>query len=70
MSALAHFEIYERPGRPGGHEEWRWRLRAGNGEIVASGEGYPDELGVRQGIIDFTQAAAVASERQVEVVIE
>lgn len=21
-------------------QEWRWRLRAGNGEIIASGEGY------------------------------
>lgn len=20
--------------------EWRWRLKAGNGEIIASGEGY------------------------------
>jgi uncharacterized protein len=28
------FELY-RSGT-----EWRWRLKAGNGEIIASGEGY------------------------------
>lgn len=39
-----HFEIYRQTSGSlavavlGG--EWRWRLRAKNGEIVASGEGY------------------------------
>jgi uncharacterized protein YegP (UPF0339 family) len=28
------FELYRSVG------EWRWRLRAVNGEIIASGEGY------------------------------
>lgn len=32
-----HFEVY-RSGRI--WREWRWRLRAGNGEPIASGEGY------------------------------
>lgn len=44
MTATA--EIYETDrqdeGGPegGSTTEWRWRVRAGNGEIVASGEGY------------------------------
>lgn len=29
-----YFEIYQT------YNEWRWRLRAGNNEIIASGEGY------------------------------
>jgi len=39
-----HFEIFRQGGNAlasvliGG--EWRWRLRATNGEIIASGEGY------------------------------
>lgn len=32
------FEIY----RSG--DEWRWRLKARNGEIIASGEGYKNRL--------------------------
>lgn len=32
---LRHPEVYQ--GEDG---EWRWRQRAGNGEIVAQGEGY------------------------------
>lgn len=28
------FEMYQQGG------QWRWRLRAGNGEIIASGESY------------------------------
>lgn len=24
--------------------EWRWRLRAGNNEIIASGEGYQNKV--------------------------
>lgn len=30
-----HFEI-----SPGRDHQWRWRFRAANGEIIASGEGY------------------------------
>lgn len=33
------FEIYTKTTWLG-RREWRWRLRARNGEIVASGEGY------------------------------
>lgn len=34
-----HFEIY-RSGLI--RREWRWRLRAGNGRVIASGEGFAD----------------------------
>jgi len=36
MSAprMARFEVYPTAG------EWRWRLVAGNGEVLASGEGF------------------------------
>lgn len=30
--------------------EWRWRLKARNGQIVASGEGYKTRGGVLSGI--------------------
>ena len=33
------FEIYRRRLS---RQPWRWRLRADNGEIIASGEGYRD----------------------------
>lgn len=32
-----HYEIYRRRL---GRAPWRWRLRAENGEIIASGQGY------------------------------
>jgi uncharacterized protein len=32
-----HFEIYRRRLH---RAPWRWRLRAANGEIIASGQGY------------------------------
>ena len=37
MSETA-FEVFE-----DGSGEWRWRLKAGNHEIVASSEGYTDK---------------------------
>ena len=33
-----HYEIYK-----DGSDEWRWRIKAGNSEIVASGEGYKNK---------------------------
>lgn len=39
-----HFEIYREGGGGllalGSPELWRWRLKAGNGEIIAQGEAY------------------------------
>lgn len=47
-----HFEIYRAgPGIVGGirgllssQGEWRWRLKAANHEIIASGEGYTNKV--------------------------
>lgn len=35
-----NFQIYSRPEGLIGATQWRWRLVAGNGQIIASGEGY------------------------------
>jgi hypothetical protein len=32
--------------------DWRWRVKAGNGEIVASGEGYTTRTDAKRGIAD------------------
>lgn len=37
--------------------DWRWRLKAANGEIVASGEGYSRKQGVLAGIKAHRRAA-------------
>ena len=52
----AKFEIYT-----DAKGEYRFRLKAGNGEIVATGEGYSSEAGVRKGIEAVQRAAAEAT---------
>jgi uncharacterized protein YegP (UPF0339 family) len=42
------FEVY-----PDKADEWRWRLKADNGEIVAVGEGYTREADAERGITDM-----------------
>jgi uncharacterized protein YegP (UPF0339 family) len=37
-------------GEVGEVREWRWRLRAANGEVVASGEGFTREFDALRGI--------------------
>lgn len=44
------FEKYSNQKHPGGPREYRWRLRAGNGEIVAQGEGYTTPSARNKGI--------------------
>ena len=39
------FEIYKDK-----REEYRFRLKAGNGEIIATGEGYKSKAGCKNGI--------------------
>ncbi len=51
----AKFEIYQ-----DAKGEYRFRLKAGNGEIVATGESYPTLPGVRAGIEAVKRAAAAA----------
>jgi uncharacterized protein YegP (UPF0339 family) len=40
--------------------EWRWRLRAANGEIVASGEGHASERDARRAFDGVTKAVFAA----------
>jgi len=51
----AKFEIYE-----DAKGEFRFRLKAGNGEIVAVGEGYKSKDGVVKGVDAVKRAAAEA----------
>jgi uncharacterized protein YegP (UPF0339 family) len=47
--------------------EWRWRLVAPNGNIVAdSGEGYASKQGAKRGIRSVKEGAPEASIRVVE----
>ena len=36
----AHVEFYQEESNEGEEGQWRWRVKAGNGEIVATGEGH------------------------------
>ena len=40
--------------------EWRWRLTASNGRIVASGEGYKRRSGAQAGVDAHRRAAKTA----------
>lgn len=40
--------------------DWRWRLKAGNGEIIGSGEGYKTRAGAVRGAKAMQRAAATA----------
>ena len=40
--------------------DWRWHLKATNGEIVAQGEGYATKAGVLRGIAGVRRNAAKA----------
>ena len=51
----AKFEIYQ-----DAKGEFRFRLKAGNGEVVATGESYPSLAGAQQGVEAVKRAAAAA----------
>lgn len=75
MSGTAHFEVFPQrmplpaeqiaSGPDGGTAEtfrdWRWRLRAANGEIVAQSEGYTSEGDAKRGVEDAWRAARAAA---------
>ena len=42
---MAKFEIFK-----DAKEEFRWRLRAGNNEVIATGEGYTTKASCEKGI--------------------
>lgn len=49
------FEVYEDKAK-----KFRWRLKAGNGEIVASGEAYNTKQAAKKGCEAVQRAAAGA----------
>lgn len=52
-----HFEVYKDKG-----SEWRWRMIASNGRIVAdSGEGYSSKSGARKAIENVQSDAGTAT---------
>ena len=57
---MAKFEVYESKGG------WRWRLKAGNGEVVATGEEYTTKDGAVRGCEAVARAAADAEVVEVE----
>ncbi|HEY0955833.1 MAG TPA: DUF1508 domain-containing protein [Roseateles sp.] len=58
---MAKFEIY-----PDAAGEWRWRLKASNGRIVASGEGYKTPAGAERGTQALRRAAKQAKIKMVK----
>ncbi|MEO5605589.1 MAG: DUF1508 domain-containing protein [Novosphingobium sp.] len=57
-----HFELYRSLTLLG--RQWRWRLRAGNGEIIASGEGYHNRADAEHaiGLVQHSASAPVCVE--------
>ena len=59
MSRKATFEVFRDSA-----DEWRWRLVASNGNIIAdSGEGYRSKQGVERGIESVKRNAPEAEVR-------
>lgn len=53
---VAKFELYKSP-----NGEYRWRLKASNGQVIATGgEGYKTRAGAQGGIDAVKRAAASA----------
>ena len=52
---MPKFEIYYSQGN-----DWRWRLKASNGEIIAVSEGYSTKFGARYGAEAVKRNAGVA----------
>jgi uncharacterized protein YegP (UPF0339 family) len=57
---MSKFEVYE------SKSGWRWRLKAGNGEVVATGEEYTTKDGAVRGCEAVARAAADAEVVEVE----
>lgn len=57
---MAKFEVY--PSKNG----YRWRLKAGNGEVVATGEEYASKSGAVNGCEAVARAAAEGDIVEVE----
>lgn len=59
LRTRASFELVE-----GENDQWHWRLRAANGEVLAHSEQYPSRGIAEDGVI-----AAMAAARNAEVVL-
>lgn len=55
------FELYQ--DKAG---EWRFRLKAGNGEVIATGQGYASKSGALNGIDSVRRNAAEAEVVELE----
>lgn len=44
---MGKFELWQSKGKK---KEWRWNLKARNGQVIATSEGYSTEAGARNGI--------------------
>lgn len=54
----AKFEIYQDT-----QDKWRWRLKGGNGEIVASGEAYDSESNAKRAVKALVEQLSEALEQ-------
>lgn len=52
---IPKYEVY-----PDGSGRWRWRLKARNHEIIASGEGYTNKTDAVRGVETHRKLAALA----------
>lgn len=50
MSGVEVYETEPRVGDVDPHPEWRFRVKAPNGKIVAQSEGYVDKAGAEKGV--------------------
>ena len=62
--STGHYEIYPAGGLIG--TQWRWRFRANNGRIVASGEAYYNFADC-QHAVDLLKASGTAEVRQTKM---
>ncbi len=58
---MAKFEMYQDKS-----EKWRWRLKAGNGETIASSQGYASKSGCKNGIESVKKNAPKADVVEVD----
>jgi len=60
-TSMAKFELYKSP-----NGEYRWRLKATNGQVIATGgEGYSSKAAAQKGIASVKRSAADASVEEV-----
>jgi hypothetical protein len=60
-TSMAKFELYKSP-----NGEYRWRLKATNGQVIATGgEGYSSKSAAQNGIASVKRSATDASVEEV-----